>query len=327
MAIVTTDIVTEYGNYYIDGGQNVARLRKLMQYGFESRAFFTPVPTDDSVYQMASSTITELLQAFQKKFVPKGTTTFTPQPIQTYRQMIDVEEYPDDIMRTWLAFLGSNNLDRATWPLVRWWIEQHLVTQTYEDLEIRAIYSGVRVEPTANVAGTAAGAMTGFRKIINDWVDAETIPTTNVIPTGAFSTDPKLFVEQIIDFMKGVTALYRNKVGMKLALGNEYEMTWNQGVLEKFNLNNTTMPEGNRNRVPFANNVSLAFLPSIGSSEKIVLTPTMNALMPQKGMQNMGNFKVESQKKQVSAYTDWQFGVGFVLPQEVWTNDRDLNAS
>lgn len=84
------------------------------------------------------------------------------------------------------------------------------------------------------------------------------------------------------------------------------------------------MPEGNRNRVPFANNISLEFLPSVGSSEKLVLTPKGNALMPMKGMQNMGNFEIgEYSPREVSALTDWQMGIGFVLYPEVWTNDRD----
>lgn len=328
MAIITTDIVSEYGNYYIAGGQNEQRLRQLMQYGFESRSFFTPMPTDDSVYQMGSSSIGELLQAFQKTFTPKGDTEFKPQPIQTYKQKIDAEEYPDDLERTWLAFLGSNKLDRGEWPFVRWWIEKHLVGQTYSDLELEAIYSGVYAAPSTGVAGAAKNAMTGFKRIINQWRFDGVIPGTNVINTGAFDTaSPSNFVGQIIAFTKSVNALYRNRIPMKLAVGNEFEMHWNQGVLEKYNLNNTTMPDGNKNRVPFANNIELAFLPSIGSSEKLVLTPAANAIMPQKGMENLGKFKVEASKRQVSAYTDFQFGVGFVLPTEIWTNDRDISLS
>ena len=126
--------------------------------------------------------------------------------------------------------------------------------------------------------------MTGFKRIINQWRFDGVIPGTNVINTGAFDTaSPSNFVGQIIAFTKSVNALYRNRIPMKLAIGNEFEMHWNQGVLEKYNLNNTTMPDGNKNRVPFANNIELAFLPSIGSSEKLVLTPAANAIMPQKG--------------------------------------------
>ena len=70
MAIITTDIVSEYGNYYIAGGQNEQRLRQLMQYGFESRSFFTPMPTDDSVYQMGSSSIERASSSFSKNIHP-----------------------------------------------------------------------------------------------------------------------------------------------------------------------------------------------------------------------------------------------------------------
>lgn len=328
MAIDVSEILSEYGNHYIAGGQNEQRLRKLMQYGFESRSFFTPVPTDDSVYRMGSSRVGELLQAFQKKFTPKGDLKIVPRPIDTYRQMVDVEEYPDDLQRSWVAFLGSENLDRGTWPFVRWWIEHHLVGQTYQDLELEAIYKGIYAAPTPGVPGPAHESMTGFRHIINTWVNDSTIPTANVINTGAFDTSsPSNFVGQIVDFVKSVNALYRKRVPMKLAIGNEYEMHWEQGILEKYNLNTQTMPEGNKNRVPFANNIQLAFLPSVGSSEKLVLTPAANALMPQKGMENLGKFKVEAAKKQVAAMTDFQFGVGFVLPTEIWTNDRDLSLS
>jgi hypothetical protein len=328
MGLTATDIISDYGDYYVDEGQNAQRMRRLLYHGFESADFFRPIPTDDSVYRMANSELSEILQPFQKGWTPKGDTTFTPAPIETYKMKIDVSEQPDDIDRTWLGFLTSNNLDRAQWPLIRWWIEEHVIGRQNEDLELEAVYSGEYAAPTPGTAGDASTAMTGFKKIINDAVDNGDIPSGNVINTGSFTTsNAQTFVEEIIDFCKEVNTRYRRRVPMKMALGDEYQMLWLQGIFEKFNVNYMSMPEGNDNRVPFARNIRISFLPSMGSSQKIILTPENNAVMPVRGMENIGRFKVESEKRVVNAFTDYALGVGFPLFKAVWTNDQDQTAS
>jgi len=94
MAITTTDIVTEYGAYYIDAGQNKKRILQMLSQGREIVNFATPVKTDDTIFRLANATFKSLVQPFQKSFTQKGGATITPKEIRQYRFKIDDEFMP-----------------------------------------------------------------------------------------------------------------------------------------------------------------------------------------------------------------------------------------
>ena len=166
------DIKTEFGNYYINQGQNAARLIQLLYRPSVTEQLFRSIVTDDTVWRMAKTAFSRLLQPFQAAWTPTGTLTATPISIQQFPMKVDVQETPDTLEATWLGFLADSSLDRKTWPFVRWLIESHLIPQILEEYELNEIYLGVRVEPTAGVAGAAGTSMNGIRKQINDFVAA-----------------------------------------------------------------------------------------------------------------------------------------------------------
>lgn len=329
MAITLTALKSEYGSYYIANKANAQRLAKKLYYGVETDAFFTLQTTEDTVYRMANGEQTRVLQPFQKKNSPTGDITFTPSPIQLYHLKMDAEFYPDELENSWLMFLAGNGLNRMEWPFVRWYLEEHLMPQLHEDYELNEVYAGVYAAPnTPGTAGAAGTAMNGIRKIINDAVTANEIPAANVINTGAFSTTPKTFLEQIETLCAGVNARYRNRAPMNLMLGNEYEMRYRQGVREKYNMNYNQLAPGERLKVADAENISIFFSPAIGAEEKIVLTPKSNAVLAVKNLANVGQIKLgEYEPRLIHATTDFWKGVGFVDFNKVFTNDRDTSAS
>ncbi|MFC7669299.1 hypothetical protein ACFQT0_19520 [Hymenobacter humi] len=129
------DIITEYGNYYRDGGQNVQRLLRRPYISSQTEALFGLLPTDDTSYQMAQTRLSRILQPFQKGWTPLGTLTATPILLQQFPFKVDLEETPDQLEATWLGFLADNNLDRAQWPFVRYLVEEHVYSQMDEDYE------------------------------------------------------------------------------------------------------------------------------------------------------------------------------------------------
>jgi hypothetical protein len=52
------------------------------------------------------------VQPFQKAFTPIGTFKFKPNEFSLYKLKIDLQEYPDDLEATYLAFLA--NLPKLT---------------------------------------------------------------------------------------------------------------------------------------------------------------------------------------------------------------------
>jgi hypothetical protein len=85
MAIIVTDIVKEYGAYYLNSGQNRSRLLHLLLFGRETTKIAREIKTDNTVYQLAQSNITSLVQSFQKGWTPKGDIRFTPNPITLHK--------------------------------------------------------------------------------------------------------------------------------------------------------------------------------------------------------------------------------------------------
>jgi hypothetical protein len=182
------EIITAYGAYYLNNGQNATRLVQLLFRRGVTEQLFSSIVTDDTLYQAAKTVLGTILQPFQKAWTPKGNLVVTPITIKQFKMKADVEETPDDLEATWLGFLADGSLKRTEWPFVRWFLEVHLIPQIEEDYELNEVYAGVRQEPANGVAGPPGTAMDGIRKILNDHTGAGRI-TPSVL--GAIPTDPR----------------------------------------------------------------------------------------------------------------------------------------
>lgn len=318
----------EFGAYYLGDKNkaNLSRLRSKIYYGAETDGFFTAINTDSTLWEMALGAQGRVLQPFQKQWSPTGDITFTPSPIRLRAGKVDVEFYPDEIVDTWLGFLASESLDRKTWPFVRYYVEEFILKQMNEDWELNEVYGGVyTAPPTAGTAGAAGTMIDGIKKLINDAYTSNAIPVANQLTTGALSTDPATFVGQISKFVSDTPERYRTNAPMKLAMGSQYKMRYLQGVRALYNTNYDQIKAGEKMKVVDAENVSIHFLPSMGSDEKLIMTTTNNAIMPVKNMVNLGRVRItDNGDRLVKVFTDWWKGIGFVNYGEVFTNDRDL---
>lgn len=326
-AINITDLKTEFGAYYNEGSQNLARIRKQIYFGNETAAFFQPINTQSTTYEMARDSFSRVAQPFQKNWSPAGAYTAEPVPIKLYGIKLDVEMYPDEIVESWLGFLASNDLDRKTWPLPRYLAEQHILPRHINDVERNEMFHGQYLAPpTPGTAGAAGTAMDGIRKKIND-AYASDIPAENKIATGALSADPVTFVEQIETFCASIPELYRNTADIKLAFRGTNRSKWLQGMREKYNMNYTQIDASDVFRVADHPNIQVLPLASWQNSEKIVASVSANAVMPVRNMMNIGRFQIENVDRLVKIFTDYHQGIGFVRWDQVFTNDRDLSAS
>lgn len=326
-----TEVIAEAGDYYMDGGQGAKDILQRFRQKNESDSLCTDVaPTNDTVVRKASANTTSVLQAFQKVWTPKGATTFKMEPIQLFKIKADVEESPDDLEDSWLGSLaGIDENDRAKWPFVRWWLESEIMPVMEEDYEVGLHHKGVATTPTSGTAGAVAGAMDGFNVIINRHVaSGRTAP----IIVGAPPEDPVLFVKYMQDLANGVPRILQNKLEpwrLNQTLGKRYldgvDELYNKqyaNVTDKALIHNTNM------RIAVVSDPDTG-LPSAGlrsmeGSTKIWTTVKKNSVIRTKNPANQKVFKIESAKRQVSAYTDFWKGLGLWLPEYVFTNNQDL---
>jgi hypothetical protein len=311
------DIITEFGAYYINQGQNAARIVEILNQKFGTEDAFTSVVTDDTVWRGAQSDIGELLQPFQKAWTPKGEVGFTPIEIKQYPFKVDFEDYPDDLEATWLGFLADGALDRREWPFVRWVIEMKILPQIKEDLELKAIYNGEYAAPTPGTAGSAVAAMNGAKLIINQHIlDGRITP----IPTGTLSTTPATFVGQIETFADAINTRYWNApMDLNMSQTNARRFFRGQRAL----YGKDTDFDGVRMLVQ-GTNISVVGRASMAGSNKIWATPKKNAILLKKKTQNVNRVQVENVDRQLKVYTDFYKGAGFLIPELVFTNELEV---
>jgi hypothetical protein len=325
------DIITEFGAYYINQGQNASRLVQLLYRPAVTDQLFRSIVTDDTVYRASQTRFGRILQPFQTKWTPTDTAKLlaTPIAISQYKMKGDVEETPDTLEATWLGFLADNSLDRKVWPFVRWLMETHLLPQIQEDYELNEVYLGKFVAPTTGVAGAAGTAMDGIKTIINGQINAGRITP---ISLGAIPTDPAAFVDYVEAFTDNIGARYRG-VPMNVAMNETLALRYGRGKRAKYGkdfmpVEAPQIVDGNRplltgNRIEETKHQVVA-LPSMGNSLKIWATPYDNTVRLAKKSQNVSQFQIESIDRLVKLFTDFWKGVGFLIPEAVFTNDQDL---
>jgi hypothetical protein len=317
MALAIADVVTQFGAYYLSNASNLTRLYQLLRRATPTESMFTPVNTDDTIWRAAKTLFSRVVQPFQKAFTPLAGVTFVPVEIKQFRMKVDAQEYPDELEATWLGFLDGPEIDRKAWPFVRWYCEVYLIPQVKQDIEQTEIFQGVFVAPTAGVPGAVSTSMDGLKKTINGHIAAgRTAPIT----TGALATDPADAVDQMEEFADSINKAYWN-IPMMLGASESYVRTFLRGQERKYGKNTG----GGALGLTINNtNITLAGLPSHQSTNKIWCTPKENAIMLRKRQQNQTAIQVENVDRLLKFYTDFSMGIGFIIPEIIFTNDQEL---
>jgi hypothetical protein len=317
MALQIADVVAQFGAYYLNNGQNLSRLYELLRRATTTESMFSPINSDDTIWRAAKSLYTRVIQPFQKAFTPLASVTVLPVEIKQFKIKVDAQEYPDDLEASWLGFLDGPEIDRKAWPFVRWYTEQYLIPQIKQDIELLEIYQGVRVEPIAGQPGAAGTSLDGLKKTINGHITAGRITP---ISTGALAQDPEAFVDQMEEWADGIDKAYWS-IPMILGISETNARRFLRGQERKYGRNTG----GGALGLTINNtNITLAGLPSHQHTDKFWCTPKANAVMLRKRIQNQTAIQVENVDRLLKFFTDFSMGIGFIIPEIVFTNDLDL---
>lgn len=321
MADTTIDpsaVVSAFGSFYLDAGQGENNIFTRLVEPFGTMSAFTIVETEDTIVRESSTVMGEVVQAYQDAFTPKGSIAFIPKEIKLFNLKMDQSFVPNKLRATWFGFLTSKNLDNTTWPFVRWFVEIYCMKQFNADLE-KIIFAGSYVAPTAGTAGNTLDSMDGIKKMINIAIAAG---TTIVLSTGTPSNDPVTWCNQVEAFMKLVPELYWT-VPMDLNMSRILALRYTQGRRIKYN--STWNQVSVLKTVEDFESVTIASLGSLKGSNKIWMTPKLNAIMPVKALGNKDIVKIETAKRYVNMMTDVWVGVGFIDDGLMFTNDVELS--
>lgn len=316
--INAASVVSAFGEYYQDNGQGEQDIYQVLRETFESMGLFTVIDSDDTILRSSNVQFSEVLQAFQKAFTPKGGVAFTPKEIKLFNVKVDQLFYPDDFKQSWLSFFtGNEGLDRTQWPFVRYFIEQGVLPIIMEDLE-KNLYGASYSAPTPGTAGAASAAFDGLKKIINAAITGGTIVP---ITTGAPSTTATTWAGQVETFCKGIPELYWNKP-MNVAMSRALALRYKEGRRVKYNSNYQQVAD--QMAVQDFEQNQVAGYASFNGKTKILATLKNNAILAMKAGGNRNIVEVEKVDRAVKVYTDFWIGIGFIQDALVFTNDQDL---
>ena len=312
MSVTISEIIKEYGAYYIDAGQNKKRILQMLTQPREITAFATPIKTDDTIFRLANATFRSLVQPFQKAFTQKGGVEFIPNEIRQYRFKIDDEFEPDELVCTWNGFLAGKTVDRKDWPFVKWLIEVYYGKQIDQDMELSEYYNGVYAAPMTGVAGGSGTGMNGLKKQLQLGVDAGTI---NSVSIG--SLDVSTIFDQVESFTDEISEVYQ---GIKMNVFMSH--WWYKKYLQDKRAQNFYQKTSDQQidaGIDFTP-LNVKALASMVGTNDIFCTPAENFLHVSPASLTKNLFKLEEAKRSVAVMADWSEGLGFGVNQAVWTN-------
>lgn len=312
MSINVADVITEYGAYYENAGQNEKRLLSLLVQGREFVNHAIPIKTDDTVFRLGNAAFESLVQPFQKTFTQKGGLTITPNEIRVYNMKIDDEFYPDELKASWLGFLVANKVDRKDWPFVKWVLENYYAKQIDRDMEFNEYYKGVYSAPAFGVAGIDGTAMNGLQKQLNDGVQNDTINSINI---GAL--DKTTIFDQVELFTDGISEVYQGEE-MNVFMSRYWYKKYMQDKRTQGFYQRTSEKEID-NGIDFTPQ-SVKPLACMTGTNDIWCTPKANLLHITSATSAKNKLKLEESKRNVAVMGDWSEGLGFGINAAVWTN-------
>jgi hypothetical protein len=324
--IVVSDLVTEFGDYYINQKQNMNRLMQMLRFKTMTQMIARPAFTEDSdSYKAASSHLGSVVQAFQKAFTSAGQLEFKPRTIPLYRMKVDIELYPDDIWGTWVGFLAdyaqgkgiTEGQARKEWPLVRYMLEMDVIPQIHDDLERKEYYKGEFVAPTAGTAATTGESMNGIRKWLKDGLTShagdgsiqELSSWSGVSSTNIFDKAESI-IDTLDEELEGESLIMAMSTKNKRAYLRDKRNTHGSDV--NYDENKVT--------IDFYDNCRIVGLPSMNGTDDVWITPEKNFYHVRRTNKASAKntIRVEELKRELFMMTDWTEGLGFGLNELVF---------
>lgn len=318
--ITITDILNEYGQYYLKGTQNRSRLLGVPTVTGETLAVpgVRHIRTDETIYQLANPMFSSVLQQYQRGFTSKGGVDFHPNPIQLRQLKVDDQLYPHDIEESWLGFLaGDSSRNIEDWPIVRYLLEVYYAQQIEEDKELNAVYNGVYEAPSTGVAGAPAKVFDGFHKLIQTGAADSDYPINTISDIGTL--DPDTAFDQIEAFSEGIASQFVKK-NIVIFVAPEMERAYRKGKRAKGYYDIATDSQIGT-RIDFTGHTVKGVASMTGSTD-IWATMPENIIHLMKRNDALTNIDLQKADRLVKILMDWWEAVGFGVNKLVWASDE-----
>lgn len=200
----TADALNQYATTYSKDINQVYRL------GVEFENGLSRVLTDQ-VYVEPNVDVTDIVQAFQCQFTPKGDAVFDSVENRLQPMKVDIQFSCDDLNKfrdSWMAEWVEDGKSLLDWTFPKYLYNEVIMPKIMEEIELKISYKGSYVAPTAGTPGLTINSADGLgTKIAQAITDGLLTP----VPTGALVAST--MVEQIEAFVDAFPLNLRSRAG------------------------------------------------------------------------------------------------------------------
>ena len=246
-----------------------SEIQQAFRQGLVLENLMTPVQAD-RVYVDPFVDVTDLIQAFQCQFTPKGDFTFDneenwlqPMKIDIQFSCADLEEFRDSWMAQWV----EDGKSRTEWNLPRYLISEVVQPKVIEELELKISYKGQYVAPTAGTPGLTINAADGLgTRIAAAITDGKLTP----IVTGALTA--ATMVEQVEAFVDAIPIPYRDLPG-DILMSPTRARQYARDYRASFGTGNGVLGNENANLLIDYTMKKIVAVPAMEGSDRIIFAP------------------------------------------------------
>ena len=308
--ISVDELKAAFGTYI---GTNQKDILRLLTQPTYSETFMTTKQSQDLVYRASKAVISDLVQGFQEGWTPKGKAAFTPVEIMQRRHKIDLTFYPDEIMDSWLGFMGDESIDRKVWPISKYIIEQLIIPKVADNRELALIGKGTYIPPVEGTPQALGHSMDGFVTILKHkhTVGGSHINFINLAPLTVDNVFDELesFGDQVGDFYKDMA--------MNIFLSRKWFAAYHK---KRRDLHGTDTNYDGMKTMLEGTNLTLTPLPSMAGEDMLFTTPKENFIRLMNRNNGASNISIESVDRQIKVFADWYESVGFGIEEAVFAS-------
>jgi len=263
--------------------------------------------------------VTEVAQAYQPDWTPKGGLSLTPEEYQVRYMKVDRDINPNDLRQTYLADMLPNAQSEEH-EIVRLYYKKMLERSALDT--DRALIKGKYVAPTKGQAGKSTEMVDGLIALVQSFVTKKQITPVKVgaiNATNAVTQIKKLYKAIPEDFRENPLLKCYMFSGMWDAYFENHEAT--RGVMTDY--------AQQKKRVIPGTDCEIVILPHGGASDMVLFTMENNVKLIENEPSDLLKFTIEKAKRMLNYMQDWAAGICFVVVGEagnaenqyVWCND------
>lgn len=246
------------------------KIQQDLRVGLVTEGHMTPVRTHRD-YVAENMSTTELIQAYQWQYTPKGDQTHDEVLNSLQRLKVDVRFTAEDLDKyfdSWHAEWVEQGKSMKEWSFPKFIVDTVINPKIQEELELSLAFSGSYAAPTPGTAGVTINSADGLGTKIAAAILAGDITP---IATGALTTGT--IVAQVEAFVDSLPIAYRNAPG-KLFMSNTWARAFWRNYRANFGTGNGVLGNENNMMMIDGTNIQVVGLPSMEGSSRIIFNAT-----------------------------------------------------